>query len=126
MYKFILQKFRIYRTMGATMMVNPIGMTLSIVPALTCIKWFDVYGGLEIFKQLNSLLYVALLLVICFLLSVFWAYVLISPMFGAIYSVRLKNEYGPKTLLAVQEWMDGEGGDELDIEAEARRLGELD
>lgn len=40
MYKFILQKFRIYRTMGATMMVNPIGMTLSIVPALTCIKWF--------------------------------------------------------------------------------------
>ncbi|MFA0008553.1 hypothetical protein AB4455_10570 [Vibrio sp. 10N.261.46.E12] len=40
--------------------------------------------------------------------------------------MRLKNEYGPKTLLAVQKWMDGEGGDELDIEAEARRLGELD
>lgn len=112
--------------MGATMMVNPIGLTLSIVPALVCIKWVEVYGGLEIFKQLNSLLYVALLLVMCFLLSGFWAYVLITPMFGAIYSVRLQIEYGPKTLLVVQKWMDGEGGDELDIEAEARRLGELD
>lgn len=126
MYKFIFHKIRIYRAMGATMMANPIGMTLSIVPALVCIKLVDVYGGLEIFKQLNSLLYVALLLAICFLLSGFWAYVLITPMFGAIYSVRLFIEYGPKTLLVVQKWMNGEGGDELDIEAEARRLGELD
>jgi hypothetical protein len=118
---------KLLATMGREMMVNPIGLTC---PSLTLGLLLSILGGRFIgvpellgngFATYSLGAVVALFLTLIFMEFVF------APFWGWNYSSRIKKDYGPKTLSAVQDYYSSQSNsnETFDLESVADSYGEL-